>query len=465
VKKEKLFILSIPFQRIVRSHLSPELIDTLTQRGDLLIISPFAHNNFLQNQYKKNGIQVIAPPSIGDLPNYIYKLWNISELLRRQGFYHTNQDTPYNWSTRYKVFGDNGNDKELNFFKKIIINIFGFLGSFPCVWRIFDTLHGYISYSFNYLHICTKSYEKIIYVSACCWGFQDAMLGFWSRKKKWKSILIPYSTDQLYSNGWLFCDFDAICVQGEAEYRFARKFHKLDEKKIVKLGSSAAFNMRRIICSKKFVKATTSKNFIRVLFAGSDPLFFPIESEYKALEFILSIEKTFITQDLFITYRPLTQNGLDRQIINDRFCHYPNLKIEYASPTTFGLTQFEECKFEDIVTNHVSQLINYDIMIMIGLTSLAIDMAVLNTPSIAFFEDPSGVLQRRETFKNFNEFGEFIGFECYPIAHSKADLADIFISIIQNSHQRTKIVNDIITSWDYNKSDYLNIIDNLISDI
>ena len=180
---------------------------------------------------------------------------------------------------------------------------------------------------------------------------------------------------------------------------------------------------------------------------------------------MLNIKNNFLTRNLLITYRPLTQNEFDREIINKRFCHYPNLKIEYASPATFGLNKFEEYKFEEIITNHVSDLINFDIMIMIGLTSLAIDMAILNTPSVAFFHDPSGVLHKRGTFKNFNQLGNFIGFECYPIAHSQADLLNILISLIQNPYRRSTIVNDIITSWDYNNPDYLKIFDNLVSDI
>jgi hypothetical protein len=465
MKKNKLIIISIPFQRLIRSHMNPLFIDILINNGDVLIVSPFADNAFFQKQYKKQGVEIIKPPSLDDYPKHKYFniLWNITEILRRQGFYRINKETPYNWATRHKIFGENGNDRQFNFIKKILINILGLVGSLSNSWRVFDTLHGYITYSFKDLHQHTKQYDKVVYISACCWGFQDALLSFWARKKKWHNILIPYSTDQLYSNGWLFCDFNKICIQGESEYKFAKKFHKIEDCKLIKLGSSNAFNIRSIMQSNSIVKTPVSKNSIQILFAGSSPIFFPTESEFKLLEFILANQNKFLIQNIFFTYRPLTLNKFEREEIANRFAHYPNLKIEYANPATFGLNKFEEINYEEIIYNHVRDLIDFDIMTMVGLTSLALDMALFDTPSIALFYDPSGVMEKREAFKNFNEKGEFIGFECYPIAHSEKDLFNMLLNLIHNPDRRSTIVNEINNAWDYNTDNYLKVLENLIS--
>ena len=66
-------------------------------------------------------------------------------------------------------------------------------------------------------------------------------------------------------------------------------------------------------------------------------------------------------------------------------------------------------------------------------------------------------------FKNFNEKGEFIGFECYPIAHSEKDLFNMLLNLIHNPDRRSTIVNEINNAWDYNTDNYLKVLENLIS--
>jgi hypothetical protein len=62
-----------------------------------------------------------------------------------------------------------------------------------------------------------------------------------------------------------------------------------------------------------------------------------------------------LIQNIFFTYRPLTQNKFEREEIANRFAHYPNLKIEYANPATFGLNKFEEINYESTLIEYLEK--------------------------------------------------------------------------------------------------------------
>ena len=96
--------------------------------------------------------------------------------------------------------------------------------------------------------------------------------------------LLPYTTDQLF-NGWLYCDFDKICAQGNAEYMFAKILHRQKEDRVQIFGSLNFFAMREAIQKRKVVPVLHGNKKVNILFAGSTSKYYPTESEFKCLDF------------------------------------------------------------------------------------------------------------------------------------------------------------------------------------
>lgn len=84
--RSKLIVYSVPFQRLFRTHLNPELLQAMAEDADLLIVSPFAGNVNFDDQVNNQGARTIKPPNIDDLNWFLKKLIAISSVMRTEGF-------------------------------------------------------------------------------------------------------------------------------------------------------------------------------------------------------------------------------------------------------------------------------------------------------------------------------------------------------------------------------------------
>ena len=56
IQNKTIIILSIPFQRLIRSHLSEDFIKTLINNRKLIIVSPFADIKTFKNEFTHKNI-------------------------------------------------------------------------------------------------------------------------------------------------------------------------------------------------------------------------------------------------------------------------------------------------------------------------------------------------------------------------------------------------------------------------
>ena len=91
--------------------------------------------------------------------------------------------------------------------------VLGMVGMLRGAWKVFDRLVGSSLFRCPALARTATSYHEVILVQSACWGMQDRMLAWVARRHKWRTVLVPYTTDQLFCNGDLVSDFDAILVQ------------------------------------------------------------------------------------------------------------------------------------------------------------------------------------------------------------------------------------------------------------
>lgn len=466
MKKRPLVILSIPFQRLIRSHLSPIMLKGFVAKFDVLIISPNAYQKTFQEHYQINNVFFLNSPS--QKLSYIKKKFLVvSNYLRTLGYYYKyKSEIPFYWSTRNLIFKENGEDISVKYSKRFLTYILGFIGSIPSVWRFFDNLHGFWTYSFVGLHEFTKEYDNVVLIQASSWGFQDETLGYWARKKKWKTIFVPYTTDQLFANGWLLCKYDKICVQGEAELLFTSKFHSISNSKIIKLGSIYGYFIRMV--KQKFNNNDshfdTDREF-KILYAGSDSIYYPIEDEFYCLNLILEGISNSKLKNVTVLYRPLCNNQELREQILKRYSNSENLTISFADPNIFEVYNFGVKCWEDLITDQVKSIQNVDLLITAGITSLSLDCAYLGIPSIVVHIHMNEFYEKRKINLMLNKDNRMIINSSIPIVLSEANLTDKIFFLLNDKQEKENIVQGILKDWDNVNDDILKDLEKVVLEL
>jgi hypothetical protein len=459
---KSLVVLSLPFQRLIRSHLSPLLLETFTRRADVIIVSPFAENSGFVRQYAGEGISHLLTPIQDELPWLLRKSTAVSSILRVRGYWRRNrQHIPYYWATRHIGFGENGADTVAPAMRRWIMDFLAFIGTWSRAWKLWDQLIGSRSYDFLELSNITRRYRHVTLIQAASWGFQDQALGWIGRKHNWRTVLIPYTTDQLMTNGYLYSDFDAVCVKGPTERRFAEKLHAVPDDRIVELGSLSCHS-DRYVCNRQPVETTIDGSAVRILYAGSTSTYFPTESEFGCLEHILDAVESGQFGNAEITYRPIGQTAEIKKRIEDRFHGRRCLDIQYASPTIFGLEQYTHAEWFDSLSKHIEDVSGFDIAIMAGVTSLALDLSLFGTPAIAYWHDKTGTLDRRATHLMFDRNGLLIGLEEIPVVRRKAELVPLVKELMADPNRREQIAQAIAEAWDYNPGNLAELLEQVV---
>lgn len=455
----KLVIISIPFQRLIRTHLSPELVKIFSTDSDLLIVSPFANELGFADQYVNSRIHVIKSPSVVDLSWLNTKFLAISNILRWQGYwFRRRNDIPYYWATRKMIFCENGNDKKNGILKQIGIDFLSFLGGFSNTWKLFDFIHGNWTYSFPELFTFTSKYNSIIFVQASTWGYQDDVLGYWARKKKWKSILLPYTTDQLFCNGWLYCEYNKIFVQGNSEYLFAKKFHFVPDERIVFLGSINDFFYRKLLSQISKESNKINKECFTILYAGSSSMFFPLEDEFTCLELLLEYAEKNLLENINFVYRPLGENEFVREKIISRFSSRKNLVIKFADQSIFELDNFHSFDWESTMSKHILSLLGSDLVLTAGVTSLSLDCAYLGIPSIVLNIHSTDFYVKRRLGLMLDKDNRIRLMKSVPHISELNLLLPKLKSIIKDDKERKNILNGTMNDWGYYNPNFLETI-------
>ena len=299
-----------------------------------------------------------------------------------------------------------------------------------------------------------RPYVHVTLIQAASWGGQDQALAWMGRKHQWKTVLLPYTTDQLWMNGYLYSDFDAVCVQGPMERRFAQDLHEVPTAKVINLGSSYMKALEELMPVVNDKTLSPQSNKQRVMYAGVSPTYFPAECEIQAVNMLSDLDVCNGEQAPDIVYRPV----LLSQDIVDKYRHqltaHERVELQIPSPSSLGLASYSPTNSILDLRRLLDDLKSIDVLIASSVTSLSLEAALLGVPTIAYFPIGNAVFKKRRCDLILDSESRVINFKCVLVATSLEQLTDLLFKLLNNSDMRSDIAETTRREWDYPESNY-----------
>ncbi len=448
-KHENLVIISLPFYRITRALLSEMMVNTLKPHADILVVGPFVEEPQFKGCFSYPNMKFLRW-EINSISNWKMKLYWASEIMRINGFWlkFKDQGLSFYLHNQHLKFGKNGEDEVVVGYKKFLTSALAWLGRYPNTWKLFRRLVGKKWFVFSELVLATKAYKEVTLIQAANWGIQDSVLAKVSQQENWRKVLIPYTTDQLYCNGYLLNQFDAFCIQGSYEYNKAKSYFKIPDNKLFFLGSTW-FRHLDLLKDKVLEEGNAqSQNERHIIYAGNSPTYFPRINEFAAVDALIKMAADF-PDDLKLIYRPIASDEGARAEIIERY-RDADIQIQWPEASCIGLEHYQAVDHDASLRNYVSDLNVCELLIMSQLTSMALDAVYISKcPVIANFIDLDGVLKRRRY-----DLMELDGLPGLKVVYSVDELCKWVDAMLNNKEKFSLESMKIAEVWDVSNANF-----------
>ena len=453
-------ILSLPFQRLIRSLLSPSLVSFFSRRADIIIVSPFAGISGFNRLHSSLQIQHLRAPSERKLAPVVKWLHRVSTVLRIRGYWFRERKTlRYYWANRHFQARKDGHLKKIPAMLRPGLDLLSWAGGWCGAWRCLEFFYGRKAFQMSGLERIAQQYRRVILVQAASWGFQDAALGWLGRKHRWFSVLFPYSMDQLFCNGHLLNDFHLVCAQGKHEIRWARQFHQIPSARILSLGS---FYLRELSLRKKsfHIKlGPISPQYL--LYAGIAPQYFPRDLELAAVNYLAEVVLYHLGIGWQLSYRPVCVSSREISILSRSLKYRDRVRLQFPGPSSIGLRKYRDSDVQREVNALIQGLRQVRIMVTSLTTSLSLEAAQMGIPSVAYFPS-SPELDIRKTRLLLDERNRPVGLESVPVATSFSDLGNMVLRLARRSRERDRIARATRELWYAAKDNFAQVLDRAI---
>jgi hypothetical protein len=448
-QKSQLVIISIPLTRIARNSLSNSVLDPLRARGDVLIVAPFADEPGFQRDFSGKNTYFLQwqDNSISKIKKVFL---SVPELMRRLGYWRKfkNKGLMYYLLNQYTNFGAEGKDSRFGIFRTFIYWLLSVIGKHPSTWEITEKCCGRGWYNFPGLLEFSNSYEKVSLIQSANWGMQDRVLARVSSGQDWRKVLLPYTTDQLFTNGFLLNKFDAVCVQGDFELGQAKDFHFVPEDRIFKLGS-AWFRHMQEIQSKNNIGEKPKNETPLIIYAGVTNTNFPSKSEFQALDAIVEFVESS-NEEFRLIYRPVVFDDHLKQIIESRYGNSNLINIQWPKASAIGLDKYSEMDQDNSLREYVNDMSGCKLLVMSYLTSFCKDAAFLEGCGvISNMIDSNNMLSNRH-----NHLFPTYMLPGVRIVDTVDGLIDNIKKLLCNPEQTKRESAEVISLWDYPATDF-----------
>lgn len=456
--KQHVVVLSVPFLRVAKVILSKYILDYLTTRADVIILSPYDSREFKSQfrNYDNITFQKWVDPTLPVLAN---SLLATAEIMRMNGYWYKfrNSGMGYYHRNQCRVFKTAAADSHFPLHKRIMFYVLSRLGYFPGMWKLLTGLVVRLYLKEKKINI-DERYKRVTVIQSSSWGLQDRLVPFLLTKVR--RVLIPYTTDQLTTNGYLLADYDAVCVQGELEWEYAVNKHHKPEDKLFKTGS---IWFRILDLALKIPKSGKGKDAKQILYAGVSRDYYPRAGELRSIERILhAIKNNPSLVGTRIVYRPYILDAADMDEIITRFDGEALLSIQWPDQMINQIGNQSNAILADVVDDHVHSLSNFNLMIMSGSTSLALDVSYIsNCAVIGNFSDFDGKLNDRRTDLLLSRSGTNLLPGCV-IVKSNLELIEQVQRIMLDPDYSKSLGTQLIYDWDYSNVNLTNVLDKAI---
>ena len=385
------FIISVPFLRNIRHSLSTPFVDYLSKYGNVSIVSPFRITNNDIDYLHLQNIKLIHP-KIKET-KFSKTLLRISDYARRSGYFRKSKKygIPYYYNDLHSQFNKSGYFENFSSIFSCFIWTLSFVFQIRAVWIVLEYLTCMTASFDDQTKSYLKSLDNVVYLQSANWGIQDRLLSILSSKYKWKSVMIPYTTDQLHATGHLLKKHNIYAVQSNFEKILAIDLHNIAVDKIQIIGS---LWFRNIDYQKKILKLPTfSKDGKKkIVYAGVSDQYFPRLTEIKSVK---EIAMNF--PEFQINYYPYVKKT-EFPTLCGIFSDFNNVTLLPHSEKMTELISETNADFKEDMIEHMNKISNVDIFVMSYLTSMCLDANyVSRCPIIANFIDDFSVLKKRNT--------------------------------------------------------------------
>ena len=454
----RLIILSVPNIRIARVLLNEYVLSAMKNNSDIVVATPFAEDNAFRREYSSADIDFLQINPLECPTQPARMLYTLSELMRMLAYYrkYRRAGLQYYWAIISKQFGDDGKDSRDTLARRLVKQLASIAGLWRSAWLLLDKLVGPLIFRSQAIENLTEQYQHITLVQASSWGDQDRMLAWYARRLRFRSVLLPYTTDQLWVNGYLLCNYDAVCVQGLFEERCARNYHNVADSSIVRLGSMWFRAVDLIMCKHpELLNSKRDQKERVVLYAGVGRAYFPRASEFQAIDSLIAANQNHLLGDTKLVYRPYAMEQAERAEIISRYGNSKLIQLQWPEEICAGLNTYSGGEISVQLLSYIKSLVDADILIMSHTTSLGLDAAYLGCGVIANFADDTGLLARRKTHLRFMKNGDIDFSPGMPITRSIPELIAVTQKLLNDSDSIEKSRKSLVSEWDFQPKDSL----------
>jgi len=458
---ESLIVISVPFYRVSKFFLSSAIYKKLKQQHRILIVGPMCSDKKFQKEFGGDKVSFLSFEK-QSYDGLMAVLYNVSEGLRRFGYYRKiRKKLGIYWqdhiSKKSSILTKDGLNKENSHGYRLAAYIMGVAGRVIFLWKFLDYVIHLFYKNNEYLQLIKN--QNIIVIHSANWGFQERDLAYYSRKYKFKTIFIPYSSDQIVINGHFMVEHDMFLSQGSVETDFLLEVHNVREDRICKFGMIWHRNIEAY--GKSIIKETDIKV---IMYAGLSDSYFPFESEMNSVDYLINKIKCGYFGNAKLIYRPSVLSKEQKKIINKKYLTNSYVDLQSIPTNIVGIYKTEKNSEETVrnsIDNYIKDIGRADILITSGPVSLGLDAVLLNIPWIMNYTDVSGALYDNE--KLFRQGGETnstpekvlkldVG---VPYVYNLSDMAKQIKVNLDCSINRVKKEREIFEYWDYRNKFYV----------
>lgn len=465
-----LIVISVPFTRNMRYLISSSLFPRLKNEHELVVVGPQFARETLRAEFGGANVRFWAFDKVPEsLPRWLRYVYAISEMLRRNGYWFRFRDRGlrYYWNNITKVTVGNAAEGVQPARARGLNRIIGWLGYPRFAWRIIDAMFGRLLYDTADFKAVVGDRDDVLIIQTANWGYQERYLSYCARRYGARTMLVPYTTDQLIINGHLITAYDAICTQGPVEARYATEHHGVSADRVHPLGMVWRRNLEMIQHAPIPAAATTPKQPpYSILYAGLTSGFFPRKSELEAVDHILAAIRDGRIPPAEVVYRPVVRDDADAEALRQRFAGDPLIKLQWPQTTLVGVDQEVSGSVMDEVTEYISQLVAADVFVMSATTTMMFDALHFDIPCIANFTDPTSILCQVGFTTIYCEDDETLrAVPAMPVARSHDELVR-YVRDALCGDDRAEAVRrmkaELFAEWDYPRDQFASVFFDLV---